>query len=149
MVFFTCLLVTAILYYLQGDGLLFVAIVVICGEMVNLFMTQTATKAIEKKTAVKFAKVVQDYKNKIARQKKTIKDLEDIQEKSIAKVQAANRKIKDYESRLGIKSSQMDSDPSSTEKKEGTQPAPDDSKKEAGGTFEDLPSGSNRKELPI
>lgn len=144
MVFFSSILIIAILYYLQSDGLIFVVIVAVCGELLNLFMTQTTGKAAEKKTALKYAKVVQRYKSKIAKQKKTIKDLQEIQEKSIGKVQAANRKVKEYEKKLGLPQS-LSSDALPEKEKTGKKPA---NSIDRTGDFNDLPPGSNRKELP-
>ncbi len=100
MVFFTCLLVVVILYYLQADALIYVTIIAVVGELLNIFMTQTVTKATEKKTATKFSKIVNTYKASIKAHKKTINELENIQEVSVKKIMAANKKIKAYEEKL-------------------------------------------------
>ncbi|MCK5265985.1 MAG: hypothetical protein KAR03_10290 [Candidatus Thorarchaeota archaeon] len=82
-------------------------------------MVQTLTKSVEKNAATKFGKIVAGYKTKITAQDKTIKEFEEIQEKSVRKLYHANLKIKDY------------------------------GKKEDPKEFIDLPSGSNRKKLSI
>ena len=102
MIFFTSILIICILYYLQADGLIYVTIVAVIAELINILMTQALTKSVEKKTTAKFGKIVVGYKTKIAVQKKTIKELEDIREKSVGKLYKANLKIKEYEEKLEL-----------------------------------------------
>ena len=97
MVFFTCVIVVVVLYFLQEGGLIFVTIIAVIAELVNLFMTQTLTKSVEKQTSKKFVKIIDGYKVKITSQKKTIKEFQDLQEESIRKLYNANVKIKEYE----------------------------------------------------
>ncbi len=149
MVFFTSVLIVAIFYYLQMDGLIYVTIVAVVAELINMFMTKTLAQSVEKKAAATFGKIIDSHKAKIAAQKKTIKDLEDIQEQSINKMYQANLKIREYEEKLGIKPSE------GFQPNESVPPVPpfpieeESPKKEKMKEFIDLPSGSNRKKLPF
>lgn len=152
MVFFASILIVVIFYYLQTDGLIFVFVIAIAGELINLFMTQTASKATEKKTAVKFTKIVKDYKIKIKAQKRKIRELESIQEISVGKLMTAREKIKTYEKKLGIVSSEPQEriDIASTGKlKKPKKTPPPEVDHIDPETFDDLPAGSNRKKLPL
>lgn len=154
MVFFTSLLIVVILYYLQADGIIYVTIIAVVGELINIFMTQTVTKATEKKTTLKFSRVVHTYQTKINVQKKNITELENIQEESVKKIMATNKKIKEYEEK--IKTLQEEQTPElSKDQISGLQEEPTPVKKESSKnkseerkTFDDLPPGSNRKKLP-
>lgn len=150
MVFFTSLLICLIIYYLHTDGLIYVTIIAVAGELINIFMSQTMARAAEKKSRQKFSKIVDRYKSKITAQKKKITELEKIQDDSVRKVYIANKKVKEYEERLGIKKN----DQPEPEKSVEPEPAPesekpDKNKEEPAGSFNDLPAGSNRKGLPI
>ena len=152
MVFFTCVLIVIIFYFLQTDGLIYVTIVAVVGEMLNLFLTQTAIKAVKKKTTLKFVNVIRKYKTKIKAQRKTIEELQRMQEESVLKVMAANKKIKEYEERLKVPESEQ----TKAMEISSTQPKSADAKKDLKTNdkndtqaFDDLPSGSNRKKLPF
>jgi predicted ribosome quality control (RQC) complex YloA/Tae2 family protein len=145
-------LITAILYYLQADGLIYVTLIAVVAELFNIFMTHTLSKSVEKRTKDKFIRIIADYRNKIAILKKKIKEFEDVQEKYIQKLNAANLKIKEYEARIneasgdntstGPDKAQDEPDmaqPAETHESESSDPQ----------EFVDLPSGSNRKRLPI
>lgn len=149
MVFFTSVLIVSILYFLQTDGLIYVTIIAVLAELINIFMTHTLTKSVEKKAAEKFGKIADGYKTKIAVQKKTIKQLEAIQEESIQKIYKANLKIKEYEEKLKPAEGEIlqpdeAKDTTPSQKKE----VPNE-EKETQKKFIDLPSGSNRKKLPF
>nr|NJM03781.1 hypothetical protein [Desulfobacula sp.] len=49
MVFLTCIVIVSIFYYLQADGFIYVIIIAVLAELINIFMTQTLTKSIEKR----------------------------------------------------------------------------------------------------
>lgn len=152
MVFFTSLLIVIIFYYLQTEGLIFVTIIAVIGELINIFLTQTAAKASEKKTAIKFSKVVQGYKSKIESQKKTITELEKIQAASVSKLINAREKIKGYEKKLGIVSKESEGGieiSSSAKPKKPKAPKDQEVDHIDPKTFDDLPAGSNRKKLPF
>lgn len=154
MVFFTCVLIVIIFYFLQTDGLIYVTIVAVVGEMINLFLTQTAIKAVKKKITLKFVNVVRKYKTKIKAQRKTIEELQRIQEESVLKVMAANKKIKEYEERLKVPESEQTKamEINSTQPKSEGEDEKKDLKtndKNDKQVFDDLPSGSNRKKLPF
>lgn len=149
MVFFTSLLIVLTLYYLQTDGLIYVTIIAVVAELANILLTQTLAKAVEKKSASKFGKIITGYQAKIAAQKKALKELENIREESVKKLYKANLKIREYEERLDIKGdddleidSAQDLDPPPAQ---DTPPA--EQEKEKPEKFVDLPSGSNRKRL--
>jgi ABC-type oligopeptide transport system ATPase subunit len=150
MVFFTSIIIVLILYFLQTDGLIYVTIIAVVAELINIFMAQTLTKSVEKKLNTKFKKIVDRYKAKIVAQKKTIKELENIQEESVRKLYKANMKIKEYEEKLEEKNSEPEPDDGSSPPQPHN-PLSKETKKpeEKKEEFIDLPSGSNRKELPI
>ncbi len=162
MVLFACLLVTIILYYLQSDGLIYVTIVAVVAELFNLFMTQTMTATTKNKAAKKYGKIINDYKNKATQQVKTINQLKKIRDDSVHRLYKANQTIKKYEEELGITDSEVVDIPD----KKMAQDKAAESKGDASGVSEngalnqpelekkkeefiDLPSGSNRKQLPI
>jgi len=159
MVFFTCVLVVIVLYYLQADGLIYVTVIAVVAELFNLFMTQTLSKSVAKQTTKKFVKVITNYKNKITVQQKTIKEFEDLQEKSIKKLNDANLKIKEYEKKLtpngNLKTKDEEAKPTKKDSdgaKKLQKPEASKLSKEKKSTpkeFIDLPSGSKRKKLPI
>lgn len=156
MVFFTSILIVVILYYLQSDGLIYITIIAVVGELINIFMAKTASKAAEKKTTVKFSKVVHTYKAQIDAQKKVIKELENIQEESVKKIMTANKKVKEYEEKLKLTENQDPQEdqtpPSPEEQAEEQTPVKQKSSKdksEVPKKYDDLPSGSNRKKIPL
>lgn len=106
MVFFTSLIICLIIYYLRTDGLIYITIIAVAGELINIFMSQTMAKTAEQKTGQKYSKIIDKYKIKLKAQKKKIQELEKIQEDSIQKVYTANKKIKEYEQRLGANAEQ-------------------------------------------
>ena len=149
MVFFTSVLIVAIFYYLQANGLIYMIIIAVVAELINIFMTKTLTQSVEKKAATSFGKIIDGYRARAEAYKKTIKDLEDVQEQSINKMYRANLKIREYEEKLGIKESerfQSDSAPPPEIPVIVKEELP---QKIAAKEFIDLPSGSNRKRLPI
>ena len=149
MVFFTSILIVLILYYLQADGYIYVIVIAVIAELINIIMTQTLTKSVEKKITARFGKVIGGYKTKLEAQKKTIKEYETFQEKSIGKLHKANLKIREYEEKLGLgenEESQPEETPAMEEKPPKKSGVPKEKKPEG---FDDLPSGSNRKQLPV
>ncbi len=154
MVFFTCLLITVILYYLQADGLIYVTIVAVFAELINLFMTQTMTATVKNRTAKKYGKIINDYKTKMVDQAKTIKQLKKVRDNAIQKLYKANQSIKKYEEELGIEDSEAVQMPTKDPGKPKISPPPPEEPDTEGPKtpeerFVDLPAGSNRKELPI
>ncbi len=100
MVFFTSIIIVAILYYLQADGLIYVTIIALCAELINIFLTHTLTKSVEDKMKARHRRSVQGYLSRIKANKKTIKELEQIQEDAGSKIYKSNEKIKDLEKQL-------------------------------------------------
>jgi hypothetical protein len=157
MVFFTAMLVIIIIYYLQVDGLIYATIVALVAELLNIFMAHTLTKSVEKKMKLRIRRLVDSYSKRIKAQRKTIGQLEKIQEESVTKLYNANLKIKEYEAKLGI----MEAPPTGVDKTRGAvSAAPDTSDSDAAPgqaappekkqtDFSDLPSGSNRRKLPF
>nr|NJM03780.1 hypothetical protein [Desulfobacula sp.] len=99
-----------------------------------------------------FGKIIDSHKAIIEEQKKTIKDLEDIQEQSIQKIYKANLKISEYEEKLGIKEEEGVIKSNETALSETPPPPPakeGSPQKTAQKEFIDLPSGSNRKKLTL
>ncbi len=100
MVFFTSILIVVILYYLQSDGLVYVTVIALVAELINIFMTHTVTKSVEKRLKVQHRSILNGYKNRLKSDGKTIKEFERIQEDSVTKLYNANMKIKKYEQEL-------------------------------------------------
>ncbi len=150
MVLLTSIIITVILYYLQASGLIYVTIIAVVAELINLFMTQTMTKTVEAKAARTYGKTINTYKVKIAHQSKNITELKKIRDDSVHKLYKANQTIKKYEEELGIEDSEtieipgkQDLNPKAPAKKEV------EVKDSPNEEFTDLPAGSNRKDLPI
>ncbi len=156
MVFFTCIIVVFILYYLQSDGLIFVIIIALLAELINIFLTQTLTKSVENKQKAKYSQIINAIKKQLAAKEKTIAELKKVHEDSARILYKANIKIKDYEKQLGIIDEDDEQVPESQKEgieKTGTVPKKSDPpllKKETDtkDKFMDLPSGSNRKQTP-
>ncbi len=157
MVFFTSTIIVGIIYYLQADGLIYATIIAVIGELVNIFMSQTLSHSIEKKSATKFGKIIHSLKTNIMIQKKTIKELEKIQEDSVLKLMSANKKIKGYEEKLDIGEAETQAieieiaSTSQIAKKSAKITIDKENKsiEEKPEKILDLPSGSNRKQIPI
>lgn len=149
MVFLTSVIIVAIFYYLQTDGLIYVTIIAVVAELINISLTQTLAKSVEKKAALNFGRIIDSHKAKIAAQKKEIQDLEEIQEQSIVKIYKANLKIKEYEEKLGITENES-VQPDEILSPEIPIPDKEDlPPKKNTEKFIDLPSGSNRKKSPF
>lgn len=155
MVFFSCLVVTFILYFLQSDGLIYVMIVAVLAEVLNLFVMQTSTATAKNDSQKKYTKIINSHMQKINHQRKTIKQLSKIRDDAIHKLYKANQSIKKYEDQLGIEDSEAIDIPqkrplkpiASQTKDEETQ-IPEEEKKEK-DHHDHLPDGSGRKQLPI
>ncbi|WDP91420.1 MAG: hypothetical protein HUN04_17620 [Desulfobacter sp.] len=100
MVFFTSILVVVILYFLQADGLIYVTIIALAAELVNIFLTHTVAKSVEKKINKKNKTAIQKYASQLRAYSKNIKELEKIREDAGKKLYKANTKIKKLESRI-------------------------------------------------
>ena len=162
MVFLTAMLVIIIIYHLQTDGLIYATIVALIAELLNIFMAHALTKSVEKKMQARIRKLVDGYSKRIKTNRKTIQDLERIQEESVKKLYNANVKIKEYEARLEIlEESPPDMADATTENPRDLAPEKSPSEistrtapptdQPSGNTqvYSDLPSGSNRKKLPL
>lgn len=101
MVFLTSIIIIAIVYYLQADGLIYATIVAVIAELLNLFMSSTLTKSVEKKINNKWTKIVNGYKGKLDAKSRTVKEFETVQEKTISKLNKANQLIKAYREKYG------------------------------------------------
>ena len=100
MVFFTAIFIVIILYYLQGDGLVYVTIVALIAELINIFMTHTVTKSVEKRITTQHRRIIEGYKNRLKADKNTITEFERVQEESVTTLYKANMKIKKYEEEI-------------------------------------------------
>jgi len=100
MVFFTSVLIIAIVYFLQADGLIYAVIVALVAELINIFLTHTITKSVENKMKRRHRRAVDGYIKRIKQNKKTILELEGIQEKAAEKIYKANDRIKELEESL-------------------------------------------------
>ena len=155
MVFFTSILIVVILYYLQMDGLIYITIIALMAELLNILMIHTLTKSIEKKLKSQIQKIGDGYKNRVIKAKKSIKELEEIRLKATQKLYRANLKIKEYEKQLGIKPDGPDKEADDKkkkkieEKKKKEEKKKDEEKKKeeepVKRSFDDLPPGSQRR----
>jgi hypothetical protein len=156
MVFFTSIVIIFILYYLQSDGLIYALVLALTAELINIFMTHTMAKALEKKLKMLHNRVLDGYKNRIKKDQKTIKELEKLQEDAGGKLYKANKKIKEYEGELALykdeeqtsggkraKESKKTTPP--PKKEDMTATPPQDKKKQQKKYIDDLPDGSNRQ----
>ncbi len=153
MVFFISVIIVAILYFLQTEGLIYVTIVAVVGELINIFMIHTLTKSIEKKSQAKARSIIARFQKKLQENKKTIKELERVRDDSVKKIFDAHKKIDEYEKELQQKS--LKGEP--LLKDDPPAPSPGAAKPDTAATanhkegkpsrkeFIDLPSGSNRK----
>ncbi|MCG8632947.1 MAG: DUF6444 domain-containing protein [Desulfobacterales bacterium] len=153
MVFFTSIIIVAILYYLQADGLIYITIIALCAELINIFLTHTLTKSVEDKMKARHRRSIQGYLNRIKANKKTIKELEQIKDDAAGKIYKANEKIKELELQIEKLSGNAPVPPPSDE-----QPKPEKKKKkpkkekppeQPADLRDHLPDGSNRKKPPV
>ena len=94
------MLIICILYYLQADGLIYSVIIALVAELINIFLTHTITKSVENKMKIKHRRAVEGYIKRIKANKKTINELEGLQEKAAEKIYKANARIKELEEEL-------------------------------------------------
>lgn len=152
MVFFTAILIVVILYYLQGDGLVYVTIIALVAELVNIFMTHTVTKSVEKKLSTQHTRILEGYKNRLKANKETIKEFERVQEESVTKLYNANMKIKKQEEEIAEYKAAADMEATASIGKADQQPPPEKIPPVAPRIeasthrkkYNDLPDGSNR-----
>ena len=152
MVFFTAILIVVILYYLQGDGLVYVTIIALVAELINIFMTHAVTKSVEKKLTTQHTRIVEGYKNRLKANKHTIKEFERVQEESVTKLYNANMKIKKQEEEIAEYKTAADMEATVSIGKANQKPPPEKIPPVAPQTeestprkaYNDLPDGSNR-----
>ena len=157
MVFFTAILIVVILYYLQGDGLVYVTIIALVAELINIFMTHTVTKSVEKRITTQHTRIMEGYKNRLKADKNTITEFERVQEESVTKLYNANMKIKQYEEEIAEFKAAADmaatvpigkaNQPPPPEKTPPVAPqpvAPKTDESTPRKKYNDLPDGSNR-----
>lgn len=162
MVFLTAMLVIIIIYYLQADGLIYATIIALIAELLNIFMAHALTKSVEKKMQSRIRKLVDGYSKRIKANRKTIQNLERIQEESVKKLYNANVTIKEYEARLDVLEKSFpgtaeipqdqapEKSPSEiSTRTEREKDKPSGKTAEKNQVYTDLPSGSNRKKLPL
>ena len=145
MIFFTSLLIVTILYYLQADGLIYVTIIALVAELVNIFLTHTMTKSVEKKLNTIHQLSIEGYLARLKSSRKTIKELEKLQDEAGSKLYKASEKIKKLEEQL---ENERETDPQTeTLEAENTEPAILPQSQPAPpqpDTYSDLPDGSKR-----
>ncbi len=153
MVFFTAIIIVCILYFLQADGLIYVTIIALVAELINIFLAQAMAKSSEKKLEDKYNQMADIYKKRIMDKEKTISEFEKVQEESVRRLFKANTQIKEYEIKLGIETDEQgnttEQQETPNEKSDKTAAGKDKSDEKNGNQeFIDLPSGSNRKSTP-
>ncbi len=86
---------------MQASGLIFVTIVALVAEVMNISMTHILTKSVEKKLTKKFTKINDKYKAKLEQMKKRIVILEGQREDDTNALYDAREKNKTYEAQIG------------------------------------------------
>ena len=142
MVFFTSILIVIILYYFQADGLVYVTILALVAELINIFMTHTVTKSVEKRLKTQHRRVMSGFAKRLTANRTTILEFEKAQEASVKILYKANMKIKELEEKLAPQTPLEEG----KERELPTKPPslPQEGIEEA-QEFIDLPDGSNRK----
>ena len=82
---------------MQASGLIFVTVVALVAEFMNITMTHALTKSVEKKVTEKFMKVIDRYKAKILQMKKRNVILEGQRDDDTNALFEAREKNKTYE----------------------------------------------------
>jgi hypothetical protein len=82
---------------MQASGLIFVTIVALIAEVMNISMTHVLTKSVEKKVTTKYMKIVDKYKAKIDQMKKRNIILEGQREDDTNALYEAREKNKVFE----------------------------------------------------
>ncbi len=144
MVFFTSILIVIILYYFQADGIVYVTIIALVAELINIFMTHTVTKSVEKKLTAQHRRVMSGFAKRLTANRNRIKEFENAQEASVKILYKANMKIKELEEKLGQSQTPLE------ERKEWDLPAKPSMPQgkaeiEKPETFIDLPDGSRTR----
>lgn len=151
MVFFTSILIITILYFLQADGLIYVTVIALMAELINIFLTHTVAKSVEKNLTARHRKAIEGYIKRIKNNANNIKDLEKIQDDASSKLYKANSKIKELEKQLKAVSGEALAPPPSPAKQKP--PVKQKKKKppprKPKAHRDHLPSGSNRKPPPV
>ncbi len=142
MVFFTSVLIISIVYFLQSDGLIYAVIIALVAELINIFLTHTITKSVENKMKQRHRKAVDGYVKRIKLNKKTISELEDLQEKAADKIYKANARIKELEEELEESQAQIEK---TVEAPKETTPPQKSQPKETKDYVNHLPDGSKKK----
>ncbi len=145
MIFFTSLLIVTILYYLQADGLIYVTIIALVAELVNIFLTHTMTKSVEKKLNTIHRLSTEGYLARLKSNQKTIKELEKLQDEAGSKLYKASEKIKKLEEKL--ENERKTAPPAETpeaEQKEPVIPPQPQTEPSEPNEYNHLPDGSKR-----
>ncbi len=85
---------------MQASGLIFVTIVALVAEVMNIAMTNVISKSVEKKTTEKFMKIIDKYKAKINQMKKRNVILEGQREDDTNALYEAREKNKTLEDQI-------------------------------------------------
>ncbi len=100
MVFLTSIIIVCILYFMRAEGLIYVTIIALVAELLNITTTHALTKSVEKKITGKYSRVIQKYKKKMVQLKKRNFILEGQREQDTNSLYDAMAKIKEYEEKL-------------------------------------------------
>ena len=147
MVFFTSILIITILYFLHEDGLIYVTVIALAAELINLFLTHTLTKTVEAKYKNQNRKAREGYLKRIRANQKAIKELEELQEDAARKLFKKNEEIKTLEEELKNLKATHPQKPA-IQPTSPAKPTPKPQRKTP-EKYIDLPDGSNRKRSRI
>jgi len=104
MVFLTSIIIVCIYYFMQERGLIFITVVALSAEVMNISMTRIMSKSVEKKLTAKYTTIVDRHAAKIDQMKKRNIILESQREDDTnalydarEKNKALEEKVKEYE----------------------------------------------------
>ena len=154
MVFLSSILIVVTLYFLRANGLIYATIIALTGELINIFLINTLTKSIKNEGKSQTRKVAEEYRHRLDTKKKTIQELELLQQESGDKLYKASQTLKTYEDRITELEIQLGIEPTIKREvhvveKDDPAPAPQEEQPEPKGMYDDLPPGSFKKDLPI
>lgn len=100
MVFFTAIAVAAVIYFMQAEGFIYATIIALVAELLNMTMTHSLTKSVEKKVTKKYMNVIGKYKKKLAQLQKRKLILQGQHDDDTNALYEARIKMKEYESTI-------------------------------------------------
>ncbi|MCF8045373.1 MAG: hypothetical protein K9J83_05895, partial [Desulfarculaceae bacterium] len=92
--------VAAVIYFMQAEGFIYATIIALVAELLNMTMTHSLTKSVEKKVTKKYMNVISKYKKKLAQLQKRKLILQGQHDDDTNALYEARIKMKEYESTI-------------------------------------------------